>query len=549
MLGMFYRQNKKAIFIMIILVAFFQRGSTLVVEFYDVDEITDVIMVSEIVDGGKAYVDAVPGRPFYFAFFYGVFKIFGSGNIIALHFITILWIIGTCYLLYKINTELFNEVAGYLAAFFYAVYVSSFFEYYLAVHGEIIYNLPVALAFYFFVLAHKNKRIKLNYFLAGLVSCIAFLTKGQTLFLFLFFGFYLVIVKTITTKTFWREIINGTLVFSGFIITLVIVSGIFYLLGTFDYAIKNYITKNVGYALLGFQSEELLSVIKKVLAKVGQNAVAQLPLWLLFPYYVYRLNKFSSKDSSRFMLVLFLGFSFVGVFLGGSRLYNHYFLQYLPALCLIAGYSLTLLMKSLLERRSWQWVVNVLLIAPIIFYPIWNYGNAYYSFYQPEKAYPLNHGVIPRKSYKKVSEWIKAHSLPEDRIVQWGECVEIYHFSMRRPGIRFLWSGGYVNMYKSMLLNRDNPINKQYDPEKLLSKKSLPEKKQWTFKTPEDLQYTIILDLDRKKPRYIIDTAPSHFRGFKTPLKELPILFDYVNKYYIFVKVVNKMEIYELKSR
>ncbi len=63
MLGVFYRQNKKAIFIIIILVAFFQRGSTLLVEFYDVDEITDVIMVSEIVDGGKAYVDAVPGSP------------------------------------------------------------------------------------------------------------------------------------------------------------------------------------------------------------------------------------------------------------------------------------------------------------------------------------------------------------------------------------------------------------------------------------------------------------------------------------------------------
>lgn len=553
MLQLFYSKKRSLIFLTIFLIAFIQRGSTLFVEFYDVDELTDVIMTGEIVDGGKPYIDAIPSRPVLFAFYYVIFKVFGSGNIIALHFVTILWVIGTCYLLYKINTELFNKKAGYLAGLLYAIFVSSFFEYYLAVHGEVIFNLPVALAFYLFVLAEKGKKSSLNYFLAGVVTAIAFFTKGHTLLLLVFFAFYLIFIKGLLTKklkgfqdNIWRLII----ILAGFLVMLLVFSGMFYVLGIFEYAFKQYVSGNVIYAFAGLNNFDLLQVIKKVITKVGQIVVVQFPLWLLVIYYLFREKWYLSGELKHLMLLLFLGISFSGIFLGGTRLYNHYFLQYLPALCLIAGYSLTrFIERPSLEKRK-VWLVNFFLILPILFFSSWNYANAYYALYNPEKAFPENHAVIPRESYKGIAKWIKNHSSRDDRIFQWGDIIEIYFFSQRKPGIRFLWCSRLIYRYR--YLAKSFPvIDARFDPQRLATKKKLPESKQWTFNSQEDVLYSIILDLDKKKPRYIIDTSPINFREFNYPLEDFPVLLGYIKERYNYEKpiTVDGMKIYEIRNR
>ncbi len=570
------KSNKKTIiFIVIILIAFIQRGATLFVEFYDVDELTDVIMTSEIVEGGKLYIDAIPGRPVYFAFFYTIFKVFGSYNIIVLHFFTILWILATCYVIYRIARELFNETAGYFAALFYVIFVSGFFEYYLAVHGEIIYNLPVSLSFYFFILAEKKGKTFIHYFLAGVFAGISILTKGQTLLLPVYFFVYLIFVKSIVSKQLLTNLRRGVFIFSGFIGLSLIFIYIAYQMGVLDNFYTFYISGGIQYTFFGFSQVDLWDLIQKVSSKIGQNLLAQAPLWLFLIYYLIKVKRLRADETKHSMIVLFFGISFLGIFMGGSRLYNHYFLQYLPALCVIAGYGIVLFINDLSQRKKIIGFTNIIIYLSVIVYSTWNYTIAYNAHYNiectkpfnhgviPRKGYkrvsewikdnikcikPFNHGVIPRKEYKRVSEWIKANSRPTDRIVQWGDCIEIYYFSQRRPGMRFLWSTLYTKYFVASL--NETPSITGFSPEKLALRKKLSEEKQWSFKTQEDIEYSIIIDLDNKKPRYIIDTAPSNFRGFgKYPLEKFYILSDYIKQKYQYKRTLDKMRIYEIISK
>ena len=267
-LKIFEHRSKIFLFIFIVAIAFLQRGATLFVDFYDVDELNDVIMIAEMIDGGEAGVDALISRPVYFIFFYTIFKFFGTGNFFALHFATILWIIATCFVLYLINKELFSEKAGLLAAFFYVVFVSGFFEYYLAVHGEIILNLPLMLSLYFFVLAEKGNRIIFNYILSGLFIFISFLAKGHGLVLIPFYILYFLFLKPYVTKS-KSPIGSGVKILVYFVggmvlIAIVSITFSFTILGfdLIDY-IKVYFFGNLKYALEGFASLDFFQVVKK----------------------------------------------------------------------------------------------------------------------------------------------------------------------------------------------------------------------------------------------------------------------------------------------
>ncbi len=551
LVNLFNSNKKYLIFIVIVVVAVVQRGSVLFVEFYDVDEITDILMTSEIVDGGKPYIDAVPGRPIYFLLFYTVFKLFGNGNILALHTVSIIWVLLTSFSLYLINKRLFSNQAGYYSALFYGVFISVLFEHYLAVHGELVYNLPVSIAFLFFVLAETDYKPLIFYILSGIFAGISFLTKGQTILLMFYFGFYLLIVKSLLNRNLFKNIVNGLLVLSGFLITAILVSLIFYYYKIFDYFISFYIGGNIGYAVSGFQNIEILSLLKKVFFKVTQNAVCQLPLWVFAIYYLYKSRFLKSRVTKDYMLLFFLIFSFIGIFMGGSRLYNHYFMQYIPALCLLAGYGITLITDNIQMDRKKGFLIHLSILLPVIFFSAWNYTNAYFSHTNPQKAFPQNHAIIPRSPYKEVAQWIKENSQPEDRIVQWGDIIEIYYFAQRKPGLRFLWCSFYTNIYSG--LAKPDKINKiHYNPNLLRKKMKLPQNQQWTFKSWIDLQYTILLDFERdnplyKRPLYIIDTSEARIRDFYAPFKEYPVLYGYIIKYYKLIKTINRMDIYQLR--
>src|SRR5215467_4785854 len=71
------------------------------------------VVANEIVDGGRPYVDAVERKPpLLFWTYASIFKIAGKFNWTALHFVALLWTLGSMAGLYVIGCELFDRNTG-----------------------------------------------------------------------------------------------------------------------------------------------------------------------------------------------------------------------------------------------------------------------------------------------------------------------------------------------------------------------------------------------------------------------------------------------------
>src|SRR5215467_16375922 len=71
------------------------------------------VVANEIVDGGRPYIDAVERKPpLLFWTYASIFKIAGKFNWTALHFVALLWTLGSMAGLYVIGCELFDRNTG-----------------------------------------------------------------------------------------------------------------------------------------------------------------------------------------------------------------------------------------------------------------------------------------------------------------------------------------------------------------------------------------------------------------------------------------------------
>lgn len=570
-----FSSNKKKIFysfFLLFCIALLQRGSTLEISYYNVDELNEILIAQELLEGGKAYIDIIPERPVTTGFFYLVFWLFGSGNIFALHMSVIVWIWLSSLLLYQIQWILWQDrQTAFWSAFFYAIYSSGFFEYYLAVHGEILFNLPVILALYLFILAKKKNKFLL-YILSGITLSVAFFTKGHTLMLLFALGFYLIILEPFLLKPFlseertsrkttWFKNVNVSVLLSlGFLIGLLLFFVSFWSMDILKGVWENYILHNVSYASAGLGNRfdhkvslNILDVLYRFFYKVGQNMITQFPLWIFALFFF--LKQKTLRNTQSLLLTSFLLFSFLGVFLGGLRLYNHYFIQYLPALCLIAGLGLNFWMKYLKNlgdhSSRWRTITNkafiyFLVLGPVGLYSFWNYRNLYYLNRDPRQVKTLGGYILPKDSFYPASIWLKEQSNPKDRIFEWGNCIEIYFFSQRKTSTRLLWSERYMFPYTLSGGKRSNELDHYYfDPKTLERIQKKPLEDQFSLHSLEDIQYSIILDLEKKKPLFFIDTTFSQCRtNFIYDLGKLPIFQDYIHQNYQHVKTITGIKIY-----
>ena len=97
----------------------------------------------------------------------------------------------------------------------------------------------------------------------------------------------------------------------------------------------------------------------------------------------------------------------------------------------------------------------------------------------------------PEPKYQTVSQYLAAHTNPNDRVLVWGSVPEIYWASNRRPATRYLTTTGFLAD-----VNPGRP-GTDADPKDV---------------DPIVLQY-FYEDLAAHPPRYVIDTSPARIRG------------------------------------
>ncbi len=130
-------------------------------------------------------------------------------------------------------------------------------------------------------------------------------------------------------------------------------------------------------------------------------------------------------------------------------------------------------------------------------------------------------GDQPR--YERVSSYLSTHLHPTDQVFVWGHMPEIYWASGARPGTRFL-STGFVNGDWGGRPAGDTTAD---------------------VPTP-GARVELMQDLQRRAPRYILDTTPAAFRGSQYfPMSSLPRLRHFVDRDYRYLRTIDGIAVYE----
>jgi hypothetical protein len=203
-------------------------------------------------------------------------------------------------------------------------------------------------------------------------------------------------------------------------------------------------------------------------------------------------------------LTLMLWLTWLPVAAGG-RFYEHYFLQFVPPLAMLAAPGAAALAVRWREISLRTRALAVSGVAvPLAVWLAFAWGKGFAG------AYPAQE---PRT--RALAGWLRANTTAGDTLFVWGHYSPIYTLSGRLPGTR------YVNTAVHMGNFDPEHVSGAFDP---ASHRSQP-----------DIDATL-RDLRDRRPSWFIDTSPARIHRWDlVPLSAFPELARYRDEHYVEV--------------
>ena len=422
---------------------FLLRLPTLFVEYYDIDLLTSFLSAKNALAGLPFHENK---GPLYHLILNASFKLFGlHGG--SFHFAGIIIIALTSGFLYLLGKRMFSLRAGILAALLYGFLVSSFNRHFMAINGEMVYNLFFAASYYFFYRGFFEKKTAF-YLPLALSLALAALTKFQGIWVFLSLLAFLIFVFP-AFRFSDRARKRYYLILTAALVTLTALAVLDWQITqiVFSGKIRDSFTSLIQYATV--QGFSWLFPIK-LIHRAGMLMVYHAPLWIPALWVLIRFFKKPGQDLKRAYLSTLFLFLFATIFITGDRLYFHYFVQLYPALALMAAPEIL----KFLEQKRLQKTFFLTLIIPMAFVFFWNvkdalitrfYPRAFYEepqalyyfrliFFGQEKDY-----LLPQKAYVPVLDYLKHNARPDDRLLVWPVGAELTYFSGLNPAVLSFW--------------------------------------------------------------------------------------------------------------
>jgi hypothetical protein len=212
-------------------------------------------------------------------------------------------------------------------------------------------------------------------------------------------------------------------------------------------------------------------------------------------------------------VVLSVWLSWIAVGMGG-RFYEHYFLQFLAPLALLASPGAAELVKSWPGwSRGRRRMVVLACALPALILLAFSFARGLAGAY-PEQE--------PRA--RELASWLRANTAPEERLFIWGHYSPIYYLAGRLPGTRYLTTSVHVG---------------NFDPGHLADGVDLT-----PFRSDRDVALTV-RDLEANRVPVFVDTAPSGIHHWdRVPLSTVPALERFLHEHYALVAEVAGSRIY-----
>jgi 4-amino-4-deoxy-L-arabinose transferase-like glycosyltransferase len=481
------------------------RSAGFVYGFLNVDEIEFSLIGQVVRHGGLPYVDVVEFKPPLLDLLFVPNALFGGLTFLPMRLIGLGWVFATCLLLGRTAREAFGSEAAGRAATLLALLAGLCELPWTS--SELLMNLPVAGALFFFTRAERSQgRSLTDELLCGLCAGLATLCKHQAA----------IVLVAIGLSRLWGvlrgerrlQLGNQLLLALGLLLPWALVIGLYARLGHLGELYDWVVLRNLGYA----SKAKIFSWPRAL----GSTAVCLLatPLpWLLAARgaqatLLSRAAPSAEEAPARgplqrtFLLLLLLTWLPVSA---GGRFYEHYFLQFVPPLALVAAPTLA----ALLERQAQlapaaRRALLLLALLPAL-------AQVGYSFVRGGL------GQYPEQDSKcrQLAAFVQAQSSAGEQLFVWGHAPQIYSLAQRRPGTRFLTAAA--------------PIG-GFDPSHLL-----PGFDARAHRSVRDLE-ALVADLEAHRVELLVDTAPGHIHDWdKLPLDQFPELDGYLKDHYRIV--------------
>ncbi|HET9529458.1 MAG TPA: glycosyltransferase family 39 protein [Blastocatellia bacterium] len=436
-------------------------------DFVNGDEGVRALTAVRVLEGARLYADIVTDKPPGTTYFYAaVFALFGR-SMTAVHLASAVWNFATAVVASLIASRLYGRRTGLWAAlilvFFSTTYLTQDM---MAANTELLMALPYTAAFYYYVAASGLGRAKRDssmagFVIAGAMTGFATLFKQVGVFNLAFFAAHEIFSACLDRdknkggSISWigqaarRGIPRLLLIGAGFVMVLALFALWLVISGSFAGFWRNAVVLNLFYISSVPSELWLRFMIGRTLGYIFFNAA----LWALAVWVVARAIKGVRKkadyadaiDNRSDLAVTLWGAASLAAVFAGGRFFGHYFIQVLPALCILAARGLRLLAARLrAPRRSRKARAAAFALAAAVVFSFVRFHQrtailAYEAVTGNETHLSQSWGMTVReREAEVVSKYVSSHLAAGEPLYIWEYALDVYWLTKCQPASRYL---------------------------------------------------------------------------------------------------------------
>ncbi len=506
------------------------RVPYLAIPFFCIDEGVYATAAREVLRGERLYTDLWLHKPPGIVYIYALIFLV-KDSMTAVHLFTALWSFATSIAIYRAMRLLSDHQSSLLAAIFYAFFSTSYLPRDMqAANTELFMVLPLVLSFGFLVVGMKRQR--LGYlFSAGLFCSLGMIFKQPALFVAVAF-IMAIILHYRKQETINKCILALVTYCIGIMVPLVVLILWAYKSGSLGDMLRLVVGYNLGYVSDIHPLQYLYRAYDISIRFFGYNFLL---LWLALVWlFASKPAKEDDKENGRLLLLFLLG-SLLGT-ASGNRFFGHYFIQSLPALCMVAAVALSSLFTNIQRIENGlickslcgSLIILVVLGFIIPFQRFHGYGmiDSLGRLLEGEGASPLVREIASKPHDASLAELVKSITEPGDKIFIWGFYPQLYYLSGRRPASRFIFCNFLTGLQPGSAAFFEGRDTSEY--------------------IVTGSRELLMEDLGKNRPRVIIDTAPADYWGYsRYPIDKYWQLNAFIAKDYRLYATVEGFAIYQ----
>jgi hypothetical protein len=415
------------------------------------DSGANAFFARQMLRGKTLYAEFHPGHhlPGIYFTFELAFKMFGDDPN-APKLLLLPWTLACVLLLYLIGHTYFDEQIGIVAALFFIAVSSQRGLAGMTVEMEHFANLPLIAGIFLLMVLSRRHAPAWQLIWLGVLGALSILYKVIFVSPLIVAGIAILSMAWITRKEVgvWKTMLSRLIWMTiGLVMPLAIVAAYFASLGLWKRFI---LTFAFGFNYLDdtglMNSSSLPPPFGFPLFWMSVNNIALLFFGLLGTYYLARrsIPVRSTHHLTGMIAILWLVISLATAGMRGGG-YPHYVLPVVPPLALLASIGIgEMYQRWKLSSEKLANLGSSALISLVVF--LFLLSN--YDLYREYARYRLSwisHGQFLQNVYydgfasQQISNYVKAHTQPDDFVYLWSHHVDIYYYADRLPPLDVLW--------------------------------------------------------------------------------------------------------------